>query len=277
MLKLMAPRILAQDKRRLEQLELTPEIIESCKLIIHDALQGNKRISRPNIMQLLDEAGISTKNQRGYHLLWHLAQSGLICLGPREGKQQTFVLLDEWVPPSKEVSMSEALASLAERYFGGHGPATVKDFGWWAGITLSDARQGIEAAQAGLVSEAFNGEIYWSAASSESKRAKERPSVCLLPGYDEYLLGYKDRNAVLRTDYAPFIVPGNNGVFMPIVVIDGQVAGIWKRTVKSKGIDIEMSLFVPQKEREESLIDAALQYCTFMGLPLASSSLQVIK
>ncbi len=128
MLKLLAPRVLAQDKRRLEQLELTPEIIERCKLMIHDALHGNKRISRPNLMQMLEEAGISTKNQRGYHLLWHIAQSGLICLGPREGKQQTFVLLDEWVPDAKEVSMDEALSLLAERYFGSHGPATVQDF-----------------------------------------------------------------------------------------------------------------------------------------------------
>ncbi|QYR23771.1 winged helix DNA-binding domain-containing protein [Paenibacillus sp. sptzw28] len=276
MLKLSAPRVLAKDKRRLEQLELTPENIESCKQIIHDALQGNKRISRPNIMQLLEEAGICTKNQRGYHLLWHLAQSGLICLGPREGKQQTFVLLDEWVPRPKDVSVSEALALLAERYFGGHGPATAKDFGWWAGITLSDARQGIEAAQSRLISESVNGEIYWSS-PSECVALEERPSVCLLPGFDEYLLGYTDRNAVLRAEYAPFIVPGNNGVFMPIVVIDGQVAGIWKRTVKNKGIDIEISLFVPQKEREESLMDAALQYCTFMGLPLASTSIQLMK
>lgn len=277
MLKLLAPRVLAQDKRRLEQLELTQEIIERCKQLIHDTLHGNKRISRPNLMQLLEEAGISTKNQRGYHLLWYMAQSGLICLGPREGKQQTFVLLDEWVPRANELSLDESFALLAERYFGGHGPATVQDFAWWAGITLSDARQGVEAARSQLMSEKANGQEYWWAMSSQSGSMDERPSVFMLPGFDEYLLGYKDRSAVLRAEYAPRIVPGNNGVFMPTIVIDGQVAGIWKRSIKKKGIDIEMNLFIPLKDRVESIMDAAGHYCTFMGLPLASTSLQVME
>jgi hypothetical protein len=91
MLKLSASRTLAQESRKLEQLGLNQEIIERCKQIIYDALYGNKLISRPMLMQLLEEAGISTKNQRGYLLLWYFAQTGLICLGPREGKQQTFV------------------------------------------------------------------------------------------------------------------------------------------------------------------------------------------
>jgi hypothetical protein len=86
------------------------------------------------------------------------------------------------------------------------------------------------------------------------------------------LLGYKDRSAVLRAEYAPRIIPGNNGVFMPTIVIDGQIVGIWKRSIKNKGIDIEFDLFIPLADREESIIKAAERYCLFMGLPLASRS-----
>ncbi|MEW9701271.1 winged helix DNA-binding domain-containing protein [Paenibacillus sp. SI8] len=275
MLKLSASRILARDNRRLEQLGLNQEIIERCKQLFYDALHGNKRISRPLLMQLLEEAGISTKNQRGYHLLWYLAQSGFICLGPREGKQQSFVLLDEWVPAAKEASIDEALAMLAERYFTSHGPATVHDFAWWAGITLSDARRGAGAAPRGLASEKVGGQEYWWSEQSQWGSADGGPAVTLLPGYDEYLLGYKDRSAVLRAEYASSIVPGNNGVFMPTVVIDGQVAGLWKRTIKKKGMDIEIRLFESHSDREESIQEAAERYCGFMDLPLASISVEV--
>lgn len=276
MLKHLASRLLAQDGRRLQQLELNQEIIERCRLIIYDALQGNKRISRPDLMQLLEENGFHTKNQRGYHLLWYLAQSGHICLGPREGKQQTFVLLEEWVPAAKDLEKSEALALLAERYFTSHGPATVQDLAWWAGITLTDARQGVEAIRSRLVLEKIGEQEYWTADNAPARTIHEVPTVYLLPGYDEYLLGYKDRSAVLNGAHAPHVVPGNNGVFMPTIVIDGQVSGIWKRTMKSKGIDIEFNLFAPRKDREEHIIEAAGRYCGFMGLPLTATSFQLV-
>ncbi|RKN85962.1 winged helix DNA-binding domain-containing protein [Paenibacillus ginsengarvi] len=276
MLKYLASRLLAQDGRRLQQLELNQEIIERCRRIIYDTLQGNRRISRPHLMQLLEENGVHTKNQRGYHILWYLAQSGHICLGPREGKQQTFVLLEEWVPAAKELEKSEALALLAERYFTSHGPATVPDLAWWAGITLTDARQGVEAIRSRLVAEKINGQEYWTADKAPARVSHEEPSVYLLPGFDEYLLGYKDRSAVLSPAHAPHVVPGNNGVFMPTIVIDGQVSGIWKRTLKSKGIDIEFILFAPRKDREEHIIEAAGRYCRFMGLPLAATSFQLV-
>ncbi|RED65528.1 winged helix DNA-binding domain-containing protein [Cohnella lupini] len=270
MLKLTASRILAQSKRRQEQLGLDERTIERSRRIFHDALQGDKRISRPVLMQLLEDEGIGTANQRGYHLLWYLSQTAFICQGPREGKQQTFVLLDEWVPRGKELPMDEALASLAESYYGGHGPATVHDFAWWAGITLADARRGVEAVKSRLVSEKANGAEYWSSESETAGAAPNVTSVYLLPGFDEYLLGYKDRGAVLREEYAPRITPGNNGIFMPTIVIDGQVVGLWKRTVKKKGIDIELNLFEPLDERKPDILVAAERYCRFMELPLVS-------
>ncbi|WP_068781306.1 winged helix DNA-binding domain-containing protein [Paenibacillus sp. GM2] len=272
MLELLASRTLAQDHRRLEQLELNQEIIQHASTIIYDALHGNKRQSRPELMQLLEEDGISTKNQRGYHLLWYIAQSGLICHGPKEGKLQTFVLLDEWAPNAQKRSMDEAIGILAERYFTGHGPATVQDFAWWAGITLSHARQGIEAAKSRLVSEKINGHEYWWGEPVLVGSRDAEPGVYLLPGYDEYQLGYKDRSAVLKAEFASRTIPGNNGVFMPTIVIDGQIVGIWKRAIKNKGIDIEFDLFIPLADRAEEITMAAERYCAFMNLPLALTS-----
>jgi hypothetical protein len=275
MLQLLSPRILAGDKRRLEQLELTPEIIEQSKELLFRALQGNRRISRPVLMQLFEEAGIRTSGQRGYHLLWHMAQKGLICLGPREGKQQTFVLLDEWAPPARDVSREEVLAQLTERYYAGHGPATVHDFAWWTGLTLSDARRGLELAGRQLESVKIDDRELWYHSSLSAGGIEVRPSVYLLPGFDEYLLGYKDRSDVLREEHAKYIIPGGNGVFMPNIVIDGQVAGIWKRTIKTKGLDMVLQLFAAHDDRADDLMAAASRYGEFVGLPLLSVDIQV--
>ncbi|WP_219639856.1 winged helix DNA-binding domain-containing protein [Cohnella sp. CFH 77786] len=277
MLKLLAPRVLAQDKRRLQQLELTPEIMERGKHLVYDALRGHKRVSRTDLMHRLKEAGIRTDGQRGYHMLWHFAQEGLICLGPKEGKQQTFALLEEWVSGAKDMPPDAGLAELAVRYYQGHGPATVPDFAWWTGMTLADARKAVELARSLLMVEKFGGQEYWLASSSQADTSDERTGVYLIPGFDEYLLGYKDRGRVLKPEHAPYIVPGGNGVFMPTVVIDGQVAGLWKRTVKKKGIDIEIRLFVPGQDREEGLIEAAGRYCAFMEQPLVSTDIRLLE
>ncbi|MEC0240145.1 winged helix DNA-binding domain-containing protein [Paenibacillus dokdonensis] len=274
MLQLLTPRILAGDKRRLEQLELTTEIIEQSTELVFRALHGNQRISRPDAMQLLEEAGICTTGQRGYHLLWHMAQTGLICLGPREGKQQTFVLLDEWVPPARDASREEVLLLLTERYYAGHGPATVQDFAWWTGLTLSDARLGLQLAKRQLESAMIDDRELWYHSSAEG--IDVRPSVYLLPGFDEYLLGYKDRSDVLLKEHAKYIIPGGNGVFMPNIVIDGQIAGVWKRKVKTKGVNLLLELFAAHDDRMDELIAAASRYGEFMGLPLLSVDIQVI-
>jgi len=128
MLTVSAPRTLRAAARRMAQLELDETIIERCAALFREALAGGKRLTRPAMMALLADAGITPTGQRGYHILWQTAQAGVICLGPLEGRQQTFVLLDEWVPAARNLSREDAVAELAGRYFTGHGPATVHDF-----------------------------------------------------------------------------------------------------------------------------------------------------
>ena len=279
MLQLLTPRILAGDKRRLEQLELTPDVIARSKEILYRVLHGNRPITRPDLMQAFEDSGIRTNGQRGYHLLWHHAQTGLICLGPREGKQQTFVLLDDWVPKSLYPTMSseETLTRLTASYFTSHGPATVNDYAWWTGLMLADARRGLELVRERLASATVGDQIYWFSPSSPgSGDVEAHPSVYLLPGFDEYILGYKNRMDVLREEHAKYIVPGNNGMFMPTIVVDGQVAGTWKRNVKKRGMDIELYLFRAQEDRENELKTASLRYSEFMELPLTSIKTRTI-
>jgi hypothetical protein len=268
-LKLSASRMLARDGRRLEQLGLDEEVMERCKELFYDALRGNKRLPRPAMMQLLEEAGISTENQRGYHILWYVSQSGLICLGPMQDKQQTFVLLDEWVPDSRGLSREESLGELARRYLASHGPATVHDLAWWAGLTVTEARSGLEAAMPGLVSEKIDGKEYWMTSDAPNHIAYDKSSVHLLPGFDEYLLGYRDRGAVLAVEDASKVVPGKNGVFLPTIVVGGRVVGTWKRRLKKNSIDLTLSPFTHLGASEERAIEAARSYSDFVGLPLS--------
>jgi Winged helix DNA-binding domain len=270
-LELCAPRKLAAAGLRLKQLELDKEILERCGHLFRDALAGGPPMTRSAIFALLERAGISPKGQRGYHLLWHLAQSGLICFGPKAGKEQTFVLLEEWVPNAPSKSRDDSLSELAKRYFTSHGPATVQDFAVWTGLTLRDARGGLESVQGQLVSEVQDQLEYWWAEASMNVSAASVTAVHLLPGFDEYILGYKDRRDVMTVEHAKRIVPGGNGVFLPMIVVDGQVVGKWKRTFKKKGVQVVLEPFLEIDSLAERVHEAIMRYCAFVGLPLLSS------
>ncbi|GER86954.1 hypothetical protein KDW_11160 [Dictyobacter vulcani] len=278
MLALSAVRMLGRDKRRQELLELNEQIIERARELFVAALQGGERLTRPDAMQLLEDAGISTKGQRGYHLLWYLSQSGTLCMGPMEKKQQTFVLLDEWVLRPREFSREEALAEFVFRYITSHGPATIQDFAWWAGLTLTEAKAGFESVKSKFQLEKINGQSYWIAADAPSRDEYLTSSLHLLPGFDEYLLGYKDRSAVLAAEHTFKIVPGNNGVFMPTMVASGQVTGIWKRTLKKNAIEIQLQPFIQSgdAETETNVSEAARRYSAFLNLPLSATTIQPV-
>lgn len=273
MLELLASRRVAASATRQRQLELDERILRHCAEVFQQALHGGRRLTRSEAMRLLEDAGISPQGQRGYHILAHLAQTGLICLGPLAGKEQTFVLLDEWVPSSRRLARDEALATLAACYFASHGPTTVADFAHWAGLTLTDARAGLAAVQSNLCSEKRGSAVYWSAANAANIPDHEQhdPSaVYLLPGFDEYLLGYKDRGDVLAAEHANNVVPGGNGVFFPIIVAGGQVVGTWKRAIKKGAVAITLNPFTPRGVSKADVATAAERFSAYLGLPLAS-------
>ena len=269
LLNLLAPRRIAAMRTRRQQLELDESQLARCEQLSWDALSAGNCLTRTALLQVFEGAGLSTAGQRGYYILWHLAHQGVICLGPLAGHEQTVVLLDEWVPAADPIPRAVALARLANVYFRSHGPATVQDFAGWAGITLTDARAGLAVTQKDLIAVSQDGQEYWLAAYAAEPPADDALDVSLLPGFDEYILGYKDRNAVLASDYFNRIVPGGNGIFLPMLVIDGQIVGTWKRTVKRAGIEMILVPFADLTIPHERIERVAQRYCTFLGKPLA--------
>jgi hypothetical protein len=266
MLKLLTPRIISKAAGRHKQLEINDKVLSKSYKIFEKAFQKNKLLTRGELMKLLEGAGISTSNQRGYHILWTAAQESLICFGPINGKQQTFTLLDEWISVHKNLSRNESLAELAKRYFESRGPATLHDFVWWSGLTVADARKSIEMIKENLVEEIINEQTYWISSNAQSIN-NFKPSIYLLPGFDEYLLGYKDRSAVLDIEHSKKIVPWSNGMFLSTVIKEGQIIGTWKRTLKKHSVDIKINLFNSINKKEKLLLKNAVEdYGKFLNM-----------
>lgn len=265
MLQLGAARMLANDARRMRQLDLDDKLMARCSELLTGALQGGKRLPRAAVLQVLETAGVSTKNGRGYHILWHLSQKGLLCIGPHQGKQQTFALLDEWAPQPQHYNRDQALAVLAERYFTGHGPATLQDFGWWSGLPAADAKRALEMAAPHLHSVTLGKSAYWYKTLHDTAAAR---GVHLLAGFDEYLLGYRDRTAVMQLEHSNHVIPGGNGVFRPILVVDGQVVGTWQRKIAKTTVTVTVTPFAPVKNLAKQCQPAAQAYAGFHGLQL---------
>jgi hypothetical protein len=271
MLALISPGIIARAARRHEQLELDEATFARAEALFTSALQGGRHLTRNEMMEVLEHGGIAITGQRIYHILWRAAQTGLIGFGPRQGKQDTFVLLDDWLPKGKTLSREESLAELAKRYFSGHGPATIQDFRWWSGLPAADARASLEMVESQLAHEELDGQTYWFSSSSPTTKVAS-PIAYLLPAFDEYLLGYKDRSAVLDPANATKVVPGANGMFKPLIVIDGRVVGTWKRTLRKTKVLVNLNHFESLSPAQmEAAAAAAESYGRFLTLSVEFS------
>ena len=175
----------------------------------------------------------------GFNLLLMRAElDAVICSGALRGKQHTYALLDERAPQAKTLERDEALAELAGRYFASHGPATLKDFVWWSGLTAADAKRGLELVKPRLMHEPIDGQTYWFAPSSPPVPGVS-PTAYLLPNFDEYTVGYSDRRAVCGALRANGLEARANVVLGYVIVLDGQIVGAWRRTPKKSAVAIE--------------------------------------
>lgn len=270
LLHLLTPRMIAQTAGRYRQLELDEATFAASQALFVHVLQGGKQVTREEIYEPLEQANIATTGQRGYHLLVRAAQEGVICFGAPRGNQQTFTLLDEWVAPTKPLTREEALAELAQRYFTSHGPATLPDLMRWAGITTAEAKIGLAAVEKALIQETVEGVAYWMSPAMTDAPINST-DLYLLPGFDEYILGYGKRDAVLDLAHAQAICPGGNGVYASTLVVNGRVVGTWKRTVKKRSVQITPNLFRALTDVEqEAFMAAAERYATFLGLSTLS-------
>ncbi len=273
MLSLTSPKNLTGSQKRRDALELDDKTLARCHQVFIKALQGGKQKNRDEMYAALQGAGISVEGQRGYHILWNAALHGLLCLASTDAKEQNYALLEEWVKPAKNKTRDEALAELAWRYFSSRGPATIKDFIWWSGLSATEARAGFADIQSKLVSETLHKTEYW--VSPEIGLPKAKLSAFALPGFDEYILGYQDRSAVLDAQHADAICPGGNGMFASTMVVNGQVAGTWKRNFKKSGIEMVASPFaVMSKQDKLNFEEAAARYGHFMCLPVRLGSIK---
>lgn len=265
MLQLLAPRVLGGAASRDRQLGLDEATYNRSRKLLEKALQDGKQMQRDELYAVLERGKISTEGQRGYHILWRLGLNGVVCFGQHEGKQPTFALLDAWAPPSRQLERDAALAELALRYFGSRGPATVQDFATWAKLSLTEARAGLESVAPELQRFTQARETYWMSKTLAESTAAQ--TAFLLPAFDEYLLGYKDRSAVLAAEHAGKVVPGGNGMFLPMMVQNGRVVGTWKRKLKKRSVSIEYAPFGKLKKADTAAFDiAARRYGEFLGL-----------
>ncbi|HEU4326976.1 MAG TPA: winged helix DNA-binding domain-containing protein [Roseiflexaceae bacterium] len=265
LLALTAPRVKAQLAYNDRRWGIDEALIRRCNSLIADALRDQHR-TRSELGAVLAGAGIDAEGYRLGQLMIHAELDGIVCSGPRRGKQFTYALLEERVPPAPPLGREEAVAALTRRYFTAHGPATVQDFVWWSGLTVADAKAGLAAVGTELDQTVVDGQTYWSAASPLPE-AQAADVALLLPTFDEFLVGYASFDAERR---------GGRGadrqlVFESTVVIGGQVTGSWRRTLKKQAL-VEVAPFEPLNAAQHAAVVAAAQrYGAFVGLPAQST------
>ncbi|MBA2680086.1 MAG: winged helix DNA-binding domain-containing protein, partial [Ktedonobacteraceae bacterium] len=208
LLMLTAPRVHAVNAYGYRELELDAATCTQCNDVLVKALQGGKQLTRPELASALEQAGIAMDDlQRMTYVLMQAELEGVICSRARRGKQFTYALLDERAPQARMLDRDEALAELTKRYFTSHGPATLQDFAWWSGLTMAEVRAGIALATSQLVCEVVDDRTYWF---SPSPLQDAEQTAHLLPNFDEYTVGYKDRSAVIDASHIQhFDVRGN--------------------------------------------------------------------
>ncbi|GLZ56247.1 winged helix DNA-binding domain-containing protein [Actinomycetospora sp. NBRC 106378] len=253
MLPLGTPRPLAAAAQRRAGLGLAEETLDRAGEVAAEALRGGGRRTRAEMVECWTDAGLDLTSSRAYHALSVLCQRGLLVQGPfatpseteRSGarpsaKEQAFVLLDEWVPAPRRLDRDEALAEWARRFFRSHGPADRKDLARWTGIPAADVTIAIEGARPDL---AETDGLLHDPETPDRLAAAAVPDELLLPGFDEFVLGYADRTQVLDVAFADRICPGNNGIFRPTVVRAGQVVGTWAWKGSGRNRRVERDLF----------------------------------
>ncbi|MBP2413263.1 hypothetical protein JOF48_002062 [Arthrobacter stackebrandtii] len=280
-LSLTAERMLQGQATRHRQLGISTADLAQVRTISLALLeQSGGRTTREALFAAFELAGQGTKAQRGYHFLFLLCLEQTLVQGPMNGNNQFYVSSQEWIKNPRTLDRPDALAELALRYFRSHGPATVQDFQWWSKLTRKDIRAGLDAVKGQLETVECNGTQYWLAPETaallggpEDKKALPGArSVLLLPGFDEYLLGYTDRSAALAPEHAPLTVPGNNGMFKATVVAGGRVAGTWRKAQGTADCERQLAgVVLPEfftelgPNQHKALDKAAKAYAKFLN------------
>jgi hypothetical protein len=253
MLELTAPHIKSSLRSRHKQLELSGSVIKKSNSIIEKSLSGGLTCTREELGKEFIKARIKTDDNRLSHLLLLAELDGIICSGPIQNGKHTYSLLPYRVQRKNVLTRDESLAELAKRYFTSHCPATIQDFAWWSGLSRKDALRAVESVKQIFITETVDSGKYFLPDRFQADGHKQT-SVYLLPAYDEFLISYRDRSASLSlTDNKKTV--SVNGIFYPVIVVNGQVTGLWKRSVKNNRAIIELNLFHKPAKAIRDLIE----------------------
>lgn len=171
------------------------------------------------------------------------------------------------MPKVKKLNREESLAKLVIKYLQSHGPAQLKDFSWWSGLTLTDAKKAIELVKSQLVNERVDGKEYWHS-PTHSTYYKLPTTVFLLFVYDEYFIGYKDRRLILEEKYKKNMAAVGNALLTSLIIINGKVEGTWKRSIKKDKVEIRLNLFRKLGKNEKGVLEEEVTgYGKFLGIP----------
>lgn len=258
MLALSAPRVNAANALYYRKMGLDERTFVRSRVALERALQHETPLTRTKLASALRKANIEAAGMRLAYLMMRAELDAVICSGPRRGNQFTYALLEERVPrAARTLTRDEALAELTRRYFTSHGPATVRDYAWWSGLTVRDAKTGIEMVGPALRREVIGDRTYWLAASSKTPARRASSSAHLLPNYDEYLIAYKDRGS----EFLPHAGAAARGsdAFAHQLVIDGRLVGAWKRTIDAGTVRVRALTFRPLARAETRALKAAAE------------------
>jgi len=261
MLELTGQRMARAAAGRHRQLELDEPQFARAERIARERLADGATISRTELLAAFEKGGVPTAGQRGAHLLVQLAHTAVTVLVG----QSEYAMLEHRVPTPRVLDRDDGLREFALRYFLSHGPATIQDFAWWSSLTLTDARIGLASAREQLDELELEGIRYYLRPGLEPADR----SVHLLPGFDEYLLGYRDRRAPLSGADTEVIVPGGNGMFLSTIVVNGEVVGSWRRVAKAKRVELTTVPFGQLSTTTRASIGrAAARYGRYLELPV---------
>lgn len=257
-LTVTAPRILALSAYMNRKLSLNSNIFKRSNDLLGKILEGGKSLTREKIRTEFSHAKIPTNEQRLSHLMMQAELDQIVCSGPREGKQHTYMLLDERAPSSKKIDRTEALYELTKRYFTSRGPATTNDFAYWSGITIAEAKIAVHSLPKKFEKSIIDEQEYFFL-PIQTQSTTSNLSTFLMPDYDEFGMGYKDRRAILSDRKMVVNIRGENPVFNRMLIVRGRIAGTWKRTIAKNNVSVKIFPFKKLTKEEKKETDHAVE------------------
>jgi len=264
MTSLTAPGVKSAVAASNRKLGLDTTLFSKSNAVIEKALEGHHYLTRPDLKSILADIGIMTDVQRLAHIIMQAEFEGLICSGTMQGRQHTYALVDERVRESRALTREQSLAELARRYFGSHGPAQIRDFSWWSGLSSRDAGASLDSIKEEMERTLIDGKTYFSLPDDDMV-IPEPPVALLLSIYDEYAIAYADRSAISDSrDIERMIVQGN--AMTAVIVLHGKVAGTWRRIMQKDSIEISLNPFRELTDEEQEAVESEVQrYGRFFG------------